>query len=267
MSRLITCVFTTLLVLEATGGTAAAQARGGSGARSAPNGMVRAASQAPSRTAAAPAIRASGPAGRPSAMTARSGAGRHNPVQTSSQIVVSAQRQQRHIVAVPGGFYNAFHNPYYWQPPYYPASPYFAGSYAGGYAGGYADPYYPAPSQTHSDVDLAYEVGRLTSEIEQLRREQIYAAPQPPPAPPAPEPPPAPPRAAEKPAAPITLVFRDGRQLSIQNYAIVRETLLPLGGGAPARIPLTDLDIEATQRANPGRTLLIPVPSAMTNGN
>ena len=260
MSRLVTCVFTTFLVLEATGGTAAAQARGGGGARSAPNGTTRVVARAPSRTATgpvAPAIRASGPAGRPSAMTARSGAGRHNPVQTSSQIVVSAQRQ-RHIVAVPGGFYNAFYNPYYWQPPYYPTSPYFAGSYAGGYAGGYADPYYPAPSQTHSDVDLAYEVGRLTSEIEQLRREQIYAAPQPPPAPPAPEPPPAPPRAAEKPAAPITLVFRDGRQLSIQNYAIVRETLLPLGGGAPARIPLTDLDIEATQRANPGRTLLIP---------
>lgn len=253
MSRLVTCVFTTFLVLEATGGTAAAQARAGGGARSAPNGTTRAAVQSPSRTAAAPAIRASGPAGRPSAMTAQSGAVRHNPVQTSSQIVVRAQRQ-RHIVAVPGGFYNAFYNPYYWQPPYYPASPYLTGSYAGGYA----DPYYPAPSQTHSDVDLAYEVGRLTSEIEQLRREQIYAAPQPPPPPAAPEPPPAPPRAAEKPAAPITLVFRDGRQLSIQNYAIVRETLLPLGGGAPARIPLTDLDIEATQRANPGRTLLIP---------
>ena len=253
MSRLVICVFTTLLVLEATGGTAAAQARGGGGARSAPNGMTRAAARAPSRTAAgpgAPAIRASAPVGRQPVMTARSAGGRHNPAQTSSQIVVSAQRQ-RHIVAVPGGFYNAFYNPYYWQPPLYPASAFFAGSYAGPYA----DPYYAAPSQAHSDVDLAYEVGRLTSEIEQLRREQIHAAPQPPPPP---EPPPAPPRAAEKPAAPITLVFRDGRQLSIQNYAIVRETLLPLGGGAPARIPLTDLDIEATQRANPGRTLLIP---------
>lgn len=255
MNRLVTCVFTTLLVLEAMAGTAAAQGRGRGGASGAPNGTARATAPAASRNSAGPVMRASGPVARAPAMTARQSGGRPNPAHSNPQIVVTPQRE-RHVVAVPGGFYNAFYNPYYWQPPYYPASPYFGASYFGA---SYTEPYYAAPSETHSDVDLAYQVGRLTSELQQLRQEQIYAAaPQPPAPPPAPEPPLAPPRAPEKPAAPITLVFRDGRQLSIQNYAIVRDTLLPLGGGSAARIPLTDLDVAATQRANPDRTLLIP---------
>jgi hypothetical protein len=52
------------------------------------------------------------------------------------------------------------------------------------------------------------------------------------------------------------LVFRDGRRLNIQSYAFVRQTLLVLGDQSSAKIALSELDLDATQRANPGRVLL-----------
>jgi hypothetical protein len=116
------------------------------------------------------------------------------------------------------------------------------------------EPTYAAPSPSPSEVELSYQVDRLTREVERLRQDQAEAAlrqslaPQPP-------------RAPEPPAAPITLVFRDGRRLSIQSYAISRQTLWVIDDRTSMKIDLSELDLPATQQANLGRVLLLPVPA------
>jgi hypothetical protein len=72
--------------------------------------------------------------------------------------------------------------------------------------------------------------------------------------------------AAEPPQAPTTLVFKDGHQIEIANYAIVNQTLFDLTPGHPRRIALSDLDLSATEKRNDDRgvTFQLP-PSAQAN--
>jgi hypothetical protein len=69
-----------------------------------------------------------------------------------------------------------------------------------------------------------------------------------------------------EPPIPTTLVFRDGHQLEIENYAIVSQTLYDLTPGHPRKIALADLDLPATERQNDDRgvTFQLP-PSAQAN--
>jgi hypothetical protein len=111
------------------------------------------------------------------------------------------------------------------------------------------------PSVSQNEIDLVGQVERLSREIEQLRIEQAEAAarqaaalsalPQEP-APPAP---------------PTTLIFRDGRRMSIQNYAIVGQTLWVLDEQNSTKIPLSELDLEATQKENRGQGVRFPLPA------
>jgi len=77
----------------------------------------------------------------------------------------------------------------------------------------------PEVRQTASqgELELAYQVGRLTQEVEQLRQEQaLRASPQVQQV--------QPPRPAT-PSIPKVVVFRDGHRLEIRNYAIVGQVL------------------------------------------
>jgi len=56
------------------------------------------------------------------------------------------------------------------------------------------------------------------------------------------------------------LVFKDGRRLEIENYAIVGNTLYDLSGGARRKIPLAELDLGATTKANDERGIDFRVP-------
>jgi len=129
------------------------------------------------------------------------------------------------------------YSPYLWSSPFYTAPV-------------YSEPAYVAPPVTQNETDLSYQVERLSREIDQLRQEQAAAAvpPPPPPAPSAPAPPP----------VPTTLVFRDGHRTAIQNFAIVGQTLWVLDENASTRIPLSDLDLDATQRENRGQCARFP---------
>lgn len=71
---------------------------------------------------------------------------------------------------------------------------------------------------------------------------------------------------APEPQAPTTLVFRDGRQLEVLNYAIVGSTLYDLTPGHPRKVALAELDLSATQKQNDdhGVTFQLP-PSAQAN--
>ena len=72
--------------------------------------------------------------------------------------------------------------------------------------------------------------------------------------------------APQAPQVPTTLVFKDGHQLEVDNYAIVSQTLYDLTPGHARKIALADLDLSATQRQNDdhGIDFQLP-PSSLTN--
>ena len=66
----------------------------------------------------------------------------------------------------------------------------------------------------------------------------------------------------EPPQAPTVLVFKDGHIIEVGNYAIVGATLFDLTPGHPRRVPLADLDLDATSRQNDDRGVTFQVPSS-----
>jgi hypothetical protein len=73
------------------------------------------------------------------------------------------------------------------------------------------------------------------------------------------------PARAEDPVAtqPSTvLVFRDGHQSEVLNYAIVGNTLFDLGAGRTHKILLADLDLPATHKANDERGVDFQIPAS-----
>ena len=59
---------------------------------------------------------------------------------------------------------------------------------------------------------------------------------------------------------PTVLVFKDGHQLEVGNYAIVGTTLFDLSPGHSRKVLLADLDLEATQRQNDDRGITFQIP-------
>jgi hypothetical protein len=68
------------------------------------------------------------------------------------------------------------------------------------------------------------------------------------------------PNSPEPPQPPTTLVFKDGHQLEIENYAIVNQTLYDLTPGHPRKITLADLDLAATEKQNDDRGITFQLP-------
>jgi len=64
----------------------------------------------------------------------------------------------------------------------------------------------------------------------------------------------------EPPAPPTVLVFKDGHQVEVSNYAIVSPTLYDLTPGHPRKIALADLDLLATQKQNDDRGITFQLP-------
>src|SRR5439155_22563063 len=101
-------------------------------------------------------------------------------------------------------------------------------------------------------LGLAYQVGRLSGEIEQLRQQQNLSSSLPPP--------PQTQAATDRPRIPAVLVFRDGHRIEIQNYAIVGQTLWVVDEKAANKISIADVDLDATQNENRGRGVRFPLP-------
>jgi hypothetical protein len=91
--------------------------------------------------------------------------------------------------------------------------------------------------------DLANQLQQLREELREMREErsapQAAAAPAPQPA-----------EAAKQPAVPTTLVFRDGRRSEVENYAIVGSTVWVFNDQRRKKIPIGELDLQATQLVN-----------------
>ena len=139
------------------------------------------------------------------------------------------------------------------------------GRYGYGYPWGYAgyyDPYWWWNSGSSYDQEQQYQTG-LANEMnaqslyEQRMRAQgdqdLYAKSAPPP----------PHQEERTEAAPATvLVFRDEHKQEVQNYAIVGQTLWNFNPQHTQKIPLSDLDIPATTKANDERGVDFHLPVA-----
>jgi hypothetical protein len=131
--------------------------------------------------------------------------------------------------------------PYYSYPWYYGDDSYSADSYqnypASDYSSAYAD-----NSREQAEID------RLENEVDRLREgrdAQASRASQ----------------ARPKTGLPPTeLVFRDKRTEQVQNYAIVGKTFWVLDAQRAKKIPLADLDIPATRKANDDRGVDFQLP-------
>ncbi len=112
----------------------------------------------------------------------------------------------------------------------------------------------PPPPAPMPDDQIAAQLNYLATEMSRAGQEQAwqYASASVPPEPPEPEP--APP--------PTVLVYKDGHQEEVQNYAIVGEYLVWFSGQLSKKIPLADLDLPATRKVNEGRGTAFAVPGA-----
>jgi hypothetical protein len=61
---------------------------------------------------------------------------------------------------------------------------------------------------------------------------------------------------------PTVLVFKDGHQSDVLNYAIVGDTLFDLSAGRTRKIRLADLDLPATRKANDDRGVDFQIPAS-----
>jgi hypothetical protein len=140
-----------------------------------------------------------------------------------------------------------FWGPSFWGPPYYP---------------GYPDYYGPPPPQpvaatsdNSTEIALATQVQRLTDEVDELQARESRARAEN-----APPPNPNTSLSAKEPALPAMFIFKDGRRISAQNYAIAGQTLWVLDEHAARKFPLDQLDADATQRANAANGVDIHLP-------
>src|ERR1041385_2172094 len=230
MNRSLLVILLAIFLILATSITLAAQGRahfGGSRAFSSPP-----AGRSPSVAALPPVV---APFPRPPAAAPFA----HGPVVAPSDNPVNGFRPFRPVrpVVVPPTF--SYYSPYFWPGPYggsayypYPAPAYSEPAYP------YPDTQPPAVSQ--NEIDLAYQVGQLSQQVQQLQQQQAVSSYTQPSSPPQ--------RAGQQESTPAVLLFRDGRSMEVRNYAIIGETLWVLDEKVATKIPLSDLDLDATQK-------------------
>lgn len=69
-------------------------------------------------------------------------------------------------------------------------------------------------------------------------------------------------QANAEPARPALLVYKDGHTQEVQNYAVVGQTLWVLNERQAKKISLSDLDLNATRRANENRNIEFDIPES-----
>jgi len=144
------------------------------------------------------------------------------------------------------------HHHRFWGWPYY-------GYYDYGYPGYFGDDSYSADSYQNyppPDYSSAYiesdrqqaAIDRLENEVDRLRQEREARESQSSQA------------RSKADSEAIELVFRDKHTEEVQNYAIVGQTLWILNAKRARKIPLTQLDIPATKKANDDRGVDFQLP-------
>ena len=150
------------------------------------------------------------------------------------------------------------------------SQPYYPGAY---YSGGcYPQPYYPQPYYTQfpyaydqfstsyydDTVDtLTRQIRNLSEQVQQLQAEITLTLTQPPQPPAVAAPPP-----SQTPATPMTLIFKDGKRISSQGYAILGQTMWIMTPGGPVRVALKDIDMVETRTENIKRIIRFQDPGS-----
>ena len=239
MNRSLIVIFIAIFLILLSAITLGAQGRGHSGG----NRSFGAGFNVPPVVRPGPPVVARPPLGRPPGA-----APFHGPVSGFRPV-----RPARPVVVAP---IVSYYSPYYWPAPVYGygSSVYPAYSSPGYYDQGYAYPDTAAPAASQNEIDLAYQVGELSAQVAQLQQQQqqgitTYTQPLSPSQ-----------RSGQPPSTPTMLVFRDGHRMDIQNYAIVGDTLWVLDAGVATKIPLSDLDLDATQKENHSRGVRFNIP-------
>ena len=101
--------------------------------------------------------------------------------------------------------------------------------------------------------------------VEQSDEGMLSSSPEPATAAAEPSPSPALPAAGSQPVQPedpSVLVFRDGHRLEVENYAIVGNTLYDFTPGHMRKVPLSQLDLTATVKANDERGVDFVLPAS-----
>jgi hypothetical protein len=68
------------------------------------------------------------------------------------------------------------------------------------------------------------------------------------------------PPAPQTPQEPTLLIFKDGHKIEVGNYAIVGATLFDLSPGHSRKVPLADLDLDATRKQNDDHGIVFQLP-------
>jgi len=66
---------------------------------------------------------------------------------------------------------------------------------------------------------------------------------------------------------PTILVFKDGHQMQVENYAVISQTLYDLTPGHRRKIALADLDLPATEQQNEDHGIMFLLPSSSGQAN
>ena len=154
-----------------------------------------------------------------------------------------------HIVTA---FPHHHHGYYRYRYPYYPYYGY--GYWYDPGLWGSASSYDSPDAYYEQNQQLSQQINELSNEVARLREDQearAYAAPPP-------QPPAAPAKA--EPAVSTVLVFQDRHREEIQNYAVVGHTLWVFNQDRARKIPLAQLDLPATSKANDERGVDFSVP-------
>jgi hypothetical protein len=142
------------------------------------------------------------------------------------------------------------------------AAPYYYPSYYWD-SGASADPNMAPPPPDYGPdptADLAAELGALHREVAEMRQmmtgppgppEDFQGPGQPTAAPPPPPPPP-----------PLVLVFRDGTQLEVRDFALIGQTLWDLSSHPTRKITLEQLNLQASIHATEARGAEFPTVQA-----
>ena len=120
---------------------------------------------------------------------------------------------------------------------------------------------YDPAANTSSYSDLNSQIGELDAEVGELRDENdsLRSALDEQHRPAAPV---APTSAAAATGPATVFVFRDGHRTEVQNYAIVGSTLWMLSPTRANKVPLSDLDLDQTVKANEERGLSFSLPKS-----
>jgi hypothetical protein len=166
-------------------------------------------------------------------------------------------------------------NPFFFNSGFFVGTPFFGFGFAGGpFVGPWGAPYYgypyaypsdyyaappppPAPTTDNSssnDAELTASIQRLSDEVEDLRSQNRELATR--------EENPNSSLSAREPGLPAVFVFKDGRKISAQNYAIAGQTLWIMDEHAAHKYSLDEIDANATERANAANGVEIRIPEA-----